>query len=372
MSKARPRGMSGLSPGPRLSAVVGTVVSLGGAFVLLTGQQQHLPSNTGNGSTSTAPPSDVPAPSTNPARRVPPPGAWWRCGGERSGGGRWEVDAAGLPQMKGAPSAGDKDGVERELDGLRRCVKGKHWVFVGDSVLRYMWMTLVGMIDGKAGMVLEEVAREANQFLSQYGTVEPDAAVAGAAKRGGQSSLLWQKEWPTWGAFVSGSTARFEGRMCCDCFRCNMPDPTISRRKRLSSRGMRAKREGFWLTQRENRFYHGEGWNASFFFLHGDTGGYGDTPVWTDGCPHRFGHRNSTLAPATHAQASACATCPCPPQWPPREEWKEKWRGKVTELVNAVKEQGGADVIVANGGLWKPAWPKDKVAGLAAVKATEG
>eukprot|EP01062_Namystynia_karyoxenos_P066328 TRINITY_DN60294_c0_g1_i1.p1 TRINITY_DN60294_c0_g1~~TRINITY_DN60294_c0_g1_i1.p1 ORF type:complete len:504 (+),score=106.60 TRINITY_DN60294_c0_g1_i1:79-1590(+) len=326
-------------------------------------------------------PLPVPRPPPQPPPRAawPPPPApgseWWRSAGvPHFGGGRWEVDPGPkqgelTPRLAGVPPL--------PVEQLRRCLAGRHWAFIGDSVLRYVWMTMVALVDPLVPAPQPVVPPAANQFWASFASPEPAAEVAAAARKRGtaNASVVWQKEWPTWGAYLAGSTARFGGRMCCDCFRCNQPDHTSGRgrRSRVSARTMRAKRDGYWKTQRENRYYHGGGCNASFIFLHGDSGGYGDRPGWRPGCPGHFGDANSTQAPSTQQEAAQCTQCPCPPQWPPRPPWKERWRGRIPDAAEALQRWGGkADVLVVNGGLWHPRWAANRGDGEEAVRAAEG
>eukprot|EP01065_Artemidia_motanka_P003801 TRINITY_DN1180_c0_g1_i1.p1 TRINITY_DN1180_c0_g1~~TRINITY_DN1180_c0_g1_i1.p1 ORF type:complete len:328 (+),score=112.43 TRINITY_DN1180_c0_g1_i1:426-1409(+) len=199
------------------------------------------------------------------------------------------------------------------------------------------------------------VTEASNQFLSgSFGTADP-LEQYGAYRANGSGSVVWQKEWPTWEAYLRGSTAGFGGAMCCDCLRA--PQPHVNKRRVIPARTMRRNRERHWLSQRENRFYSAPdgSFRASFFFLHGDFKGNGMTPGFHRGCGTKMMGANASE----------------PADWPPAG-WKERWRGTTPALQEALKEAGEqADAVVFNTGLWYPTWIKEGDSATRAVDAVE-
>eukprot|EP01062_Namystynia_karyoxenos_P046475 TRINITY_DN34830_c0_g1_i2.p1 TRINITY_DN34830_c0_g1~~TRINITY_DN34830_c0_g1_i2.p1 ORF type:complete len:473 (+),score=125.57 TRINITY_DN34830_c0_g1_i2:123-1541(+) len=238
------------------------------------------------------------------------------------------------------------------LEEARSCVRGKHLVFVGDSVLRYIFVALLWWLH--ASRWPAPTARtQSNQFLAErFGSADPSDRYQEALAA--NASLVWQKEWPSWEAYLRGSTEAFGGAMCCDCLR--GPQPHVNKRKVTPARVMRKMRNAHWRSQRENRFYVAPGgaWRASFFFLHGDFEGNGMRPGHREGCPGMMGGNASE-----------------PPVWPPRD-WAERWRGTTPEIRQALQESGeAADVVVFNTGLWYPGWVQSAERAARAVDAAE-
>eukprot|EP01062_Namystynia_karyoxenos_P046474 TRINITY_DN34830_c0_g1_i1.p1 TRINITY_DN34830_c0_g1~~TRINITY_DN34830_c0_g1_i1.p1 ORF type:complete len:475 (+),score=81.60 TRINITY_DN34830_c0_g1_i1:95-1519(+) len=308
----------------------------------------------GGNSAAAAPPRRPPAPrrherpvATAPAGPSAAPGA--------AGGARWS--RPGAPAL---PRSVERDhrrvvGVAPEQHRRRPppCQPRRGpLVFVGDSVLRYIFVALLWWLH--ASRWPAPTARtQSNQFLAErFGSADPSDRYQEALAA--NASLVWQKEWPSWEAYLRGSTEAFGGAMCCDCLR--GPQPHVNKRKVTPARVMRKMRNAHWRSQRENRFYVAPGgaWRASFFFLHGDFEGNGMRPGHREGCPGMMGGNASE-----------------PPVWPPRD-WAERWRGTTPEIRQALQESGeAADVVVFNTGLWYPGWVQSAERAARAVDAAE-
>ena len=75
-------------------------------------------------------------------------------------------------------------------------MKGKHLVFVGDSVTRYQYLSLISFLDRGRWEEEEE------------------------EKEGKARSITYKEGWgETWNDFYNQSSAAFMGREACDCYR---------------------------------------------------------------------------------------------------------------------------------------------------------
>jgi hypothetical protein len=70
-------------------------------------------------------------------------------------------------------------------------LRGKHLVFIGDSVTRYQYLNLV-------------------QFLTTGHPIWPNLSAPASE---------YEKQWPSWNAFYQGTNDRLAGQEVCDCFR---------------------------------------------------------------------------------------------------------------------------------------------------------
>lgn len=76
-------------------------------------------------------------------------------------------------------------------------LKGKHILFLGDSVTRYQYLNLAS-------------------FLSTGNPIWPTSP-----------SSEVEKEWPSWTAFYQGTNRRMNGQEVCDCFRSPIFNPHL-------------------------------------------------------------------------------------------------------------------------------------------------
>eukprot|EP00756_Hemistasia_phaeocysticola_P022111 Hpha_TRINITY_DN15812_c0_g9::TRINITY_DN15812_c0_g9_i1::g.188716::m.188716 len=312
----------------------------------------------GTGQSSQAP--EPPERSGVPPERsgVPPAGAGEDADKPRVDGFAWQGRADGTLESAGVS--------RMSISEARQCLAGRHVVFAGDSILRYTYMSLAHWLH-----VGEWPARSvqpwSNQFLSSG-----REAVAEMTERGegeGQydtagANVAWQREWASWDAFFNGSSVRFRGAMCCDCHRHpkgqgGAPLPpflkrlvdkwkagTLPQNKVRSLQSMlRNKMGSYWHSQHENRFYSSPIANLSFFFLHGDDGGFGGPVGHRSGCPGALG---GTIPPQALAAARADALK------------RPRWRGLWGALAAASVDAGPPVAVVTNVGRWKSEWYKDK------------
>eukprot|EP00756_Hemistasia_phaeocysticola_P067234 Hpha_TRINITY_DN9814_c0_g1::TRINITY_DN9814_c0_g1_i4::g.81476::m.81476 len=329
----------------QVAAVVAVLILLALVLLALRGEEGGGDSGgdaapKGVGHVNVGAPNGAPTPPVTTAAVDPPASTTLAAQG-----GKWVEEDGMLKWKHGFAAPG--------LEKVRRCLKGKHVVFVGDSVMRYQYMSLLHWLHF-GSWPNSTVSEASNQFLSEsFGSADPLEKYARPPAGGGRS-IVWQKEWPTWEAYLRGSTAEFNGAMCCDCHRA--PQPHVNRRKTMAARTMHAMRKRHWLSQRENRFYSSTdgSFRGDFFFLHGDYMGNGMTPGHVRGCPLMMGGNVSD-----------------PPSWPP-QGWAERWRGTTPSILGAMREAGyTADFVVFNTGLWYPNWVKAPGAAEAAVAAAE-
>ena len=78
-----------------------------------------------------------------------------------------------------------------------RCLAGRHIIFVGDSLTRYQYLSLVFFLENKV-------------WLPGYGN---DSF--------GYRSPCLETQWPSWRDFYLGTTAQLNGHESCDCCRAN-------------------------------------------------------------------------------------------------------------------------------------------------------
>ncbi|KAJ9444566.1 hypothetical protein DIPPA_26159 [Diplonema papillatum] len=214
-------------------------------------------------------------------------------------------------------------------------VTGKRILFIGDSILRYLYLAVLRSIDESQDLENDFVVESANQFLKKYATADLTATAQSNSPPGNQShrNIYWQKEWDSWSQFLNGTAAAFD-QMCCDCHR--TPE--------------KSHIPTHWKTQKENRFYVNEkkGVEASFYFIHGDAGGHG------------IAHDYQACA------ASKRASTPIP-TIPTTEPI---WSGRPVELAEALRAANQTfDAVVVNAGLWYPLWTKNQTYMVAMIDA---
>jgi hypothetical protein len=82
---------------------------------------------------------------------------------------------------------------------VTRCLRGRHLVFIGDSVARYQYLNLVQFL-GTASW----------SFFAGDGRLTES-----------------EREWKSWGKFYRGTSARLFGHEICDCYRVDASQPDL-------------------------------------------------------------------------------------------------------------------------------------------------
>ncbi|KAM3569655.1 hypothetical protein VYU27_008259 [Nannochloropsis oceanica] len=101
----------------------------------------------------------------------------------------------------------EEGGKEREggkgggMEGVYTCMKGKHVVFVGDSVTRYQYLSLVSFLE--------------------TGTWEEEEE---------EKSITFKGEWGSWNEYYNLSTSSLNGNEVCDCYREGSRPPYVENR----------------------------------------------------------------------------------------------------------------------------------------------
>ncbi|KAL4438729.1 hypothetical protein ABPG77_006333 [Micractinium sp. CCAP 211/92] len=202
----------------------------------------------------------------------------------------------------------------------QRCLAGKRLVFVGDSVTRYQYLTLL-------------------YFLERGDWPAPLGGVPG------EPSVANEHEWPSWNDFLRGTNRLFNGRELCDCFRADW----------VPGSGWKPPED----EKHENRFYRRRlgGAGGDIFVSHLTYTTY----------PNRM-HGHYGFPPYLKGRRPcAPATCNFPADWA---------HHLAEGLTGPVKDLGPTHLIV-NSGLWAssnalPDWHAIAAAGVAAVAPQGG
>lgn len=198
----------------------------------------------------------------------------------------------------------------------KQCLAGKRLVFIGDSVTRYQYLTLLHFLDR-------------GRWPAPLGG-DP-----------GEPSVANEREWPSWNDFLRGSNALFGGRELCDCYR-EEYDPLKGQIKPPEEE------------KHENRFYTTP---DGIFVSH---------LTYTTFPNKLHGHFGFPPYPQGR-QPCAPATCNSP----------EDWAHHLAEgLAGPVKDMRPTHLVL-NSGLWGTSnkfegWPAIAAAGRAAVAAQGG
>ncbi|KAL4440174.1 hypothetical protein ABPG75_003175 [Micractinium tetrahymenae] len=203
----------------------------------------------------------------------------------------------------------------------QRCLAGKRLVFVGDSVTRYQYLTLL-------------------HFLERGTWPAPLGGVPG------EPSVANEHEWPSWNDFLRGTSRLFNGHELCDCFRADW----------VPGSGWKPAEED----KHENRFYRrrlGAAAGGDIFVSH----------ITYTTYPNKM-HGHYGFPPYLKGRRPcAPATCDFPADW--AHHLAEGLAGPIKDLRPTH--------LVLNSGLWAssnmlPDWPAIAAAGAAAVAPQGG
>jgi hypothetical protein len=227
------------------------------------------------------------------------------------GRGAWEAALDGTYRLEPRRRLGGGDCRMRRFSAgdAIRCLANRHVLLMGDSVTRYQYLALASMVNAGA-------------FVSRQGIQAALSHERGGSDRKGVHKgphLCMPAGWGSWREHYLQSSAFFEGREMCQCWR---PE------------GIE-----FFKEHVENRFFHEPSSNISISYIQvfGRLPVHGFLPVSADGShilrPELYG------ASEEEAEKEGRGV-----------EWD--WEGDAPAVLEQVLGEGFADVLVFNTGLW--------------------
>eukprot|EP01062_Namystynia_karyoxenos_P002939 TRINITY_DN11025_c0_g2_i3.p1 TRINITY_DN11025_c0_g2~~TRINITY_DN11025_c0_g2_i3.p1 ORF type:complete len:460 (+),score=94.01 TRINITY_DN11025_c0_g2_i3:110-1489(+) len=226
---------------------------------------------------------------------------------------------------------------------------GRRVAFVGDSVMRYLYMTVMYWVE-TGDLSVPRVSDMLNDFLSKPPSELQREHMPPLVPHPG---VAYSHEWGdgSWADYYWEGQRSFGGKMCCDCLRTDAGGRELPVRQ-----------------QRENRYYSGgAGLDSAFFFMHGDHLVSGGKVGHTPGCftGQLGGGRPCTKTGQPVPVHPRCDYAHGGAQiWLHDAMWiaeKPVWRGHPPAAIATQLMNYGVDALVVGVGLWQEwgAWSAD-------------
>eukprot|EP01062_Namystynia_karyoxenos_P002937 TRINITY_DN11025_c0_g2_i1.p1 TRINITY_DN11025_c0_g2~~TRINITY_DN11025_c0_g2_i1.p1 ORF type:complete len:485 (+),score=133.87 TRINITY_DN11025_c0_g2_i1:54-1457(+) len=291
--------------------------------------------------------SPAPGQPASPAR--PQPGGDVYGGGAAfPTGGVWNV-RSDPPRFTPRAQGGAQPVRLANSSALRGCLSGRRVAFVGDSVMRYLYMTVMYWVE-TGDLSVPRVSDMLNDFLSKPPSELQREHMPPLVPHPG---VAYSHEWGdgSWADYYWEGQRSFGGKMCCDCLRTDAGGRELPVRQ-----------------QRENRYYSGgAGLDSAFFFMHGDHLVSGGKVGHTPGCftGQLGGGRPCTKTGQPVPVHPRCDYAHGGAQiWLHDAMWiaeKPVWRGHPPAAIATQLMNYGVDALVVGVGLWQEwgAWSAD-------------